>query len=154
MAGWYNSIVKDISTLPEIIEHFETELVIARDEDLAMKGRQIERIAADIPSIVEHRYGQLQEIEAILEFLNIEMRKIRSKVFRRFLENYQRALSSRDVEKYVDGDDEVVDMAVLINQFSLLRNQWLGLVKGIDQKSFSVNNIVRLRVAGLDDATL
>lgn len=154
MAGWYNSIVKDISTLPEVVEHFETELVIAREEDLAMKGRQIERIAADIPSIVEHRYGQLQEIEAILEFLNIEMRKIRSKVFRRFLENYQRALSSRDVEKYVDGDDEVVDMAVLINQFSLLRNQWLGLVKGIDQKSFSVNNIVRLRVAGLDDATL
>jgi hypothetical protein len=154
MAGWYNSIVKDISVLPDVINHFETELVIARDEDLAMKGRQIERIAADIPSIVEHRYGQLQEIEAILEFLNIELRKTRSKVFRRYLENYQRALSSRDVEKYVDGDDEVVDMAVLINQFGLLRNQWLGLVKAIDQKSFSVNNIVRLRVAGLDDATL
>lgn len=154
MAGWYNGVVKDISTLPDAIAHFETELTIAREEDLAMKGQQIERIAANIPGVVEHRYGQLQEIEAILEFLNIEMRKTRSRVFRRYLENYQRALSSRDVEKYVDGDDEVVDMAILINQFGLLRNQWLGLVKAIDQKSFSVNNIVRLRVAGLDDATL
>lgn len=154
MAGWYNGVVKDISTLPDAISHFETELTIAREEDLAMKGQQIERIAANIPGVVEHRYGQLQEIEAILEFLNIEMRKTRSRVFRRYLENYQRALSSRDVEKYVDGDDEVVDMAILINQFGLLRNQWLGLVKAIDQKSFSVNNIVRLRVAGLDDATL
>lgn len=154
MAGWYNGVVKNISTLPEAIDHFETELAIARAEDLAMKGQYIEKISANIPAIVEHRYGQLQEIEAILEHLNIEMRKIRSRVFRRYLENYQRALSSRDVEKYVDGDDEVVDMAVLINQFGLLRNQWLGLVKAIDQKSFSVNNIVRLRVAGLDDATL
>lgn len=154
MAGWYNAVTQDISCLPDVISYFEGELETARKQDLPMRGQRLELVAADIPGVVEHRYGQLQEIEAILEHLNIQYRRTRSAVFKRYLENYQRALSSRDVEKYVDGDSEVVDMAVLINQFSLLRNQWLGLLKGLDQRSFSVNNVVRLRVAGLDDATL
>lgn len=154
MAGWYNKVSSDLSLLPDAIEYFEAQLESARKTDLGMRGRPLERIAGDIPGTVELRFGQLQEIEAILEHLNLEYRKVRSAAFRKYLENYQRALSSRDVEKYVDGDTAVVDMAMLINQFSLLRNQWLGLLKGLDQKSFSVNNVIRLRVAGLDDATL
>lgn len=153
MPGWYNRVVDDLGAIPEVITHFESELEDARME-LNMRGRPIERIAADIPSIVENRFGQLQELEAILEHLNIHYRRTRSAVFRKYLENYQRALSSRDVEKYVDGDEEVVDLAILINQFSLLRNKWLGVLKGLDQKSFAVGHITRLRVAGLDDATL
>lgn len=154
MAGWYNAVVSDIARLPEAMTYFEGQLEQARQQDLPMRGQRLELVAAEIPASVEHRFGQLQEIEAILEHLNIQYRRTRSAVFRRYLENYQRALSSRDVEKYVDGDAEVVDMAVLINQFGLLRNQWLGLLKGLDQRAFSVNNVVRLRVAGLDDATL
>lgn len=154
MAGWYNAVVSDIARLPDAMTYFEGQLEQARQQDLPMRGQRLELVAADIPGVVEHRFGQLQEIEAILEHLNIQYRRTRSAVFRRYLENYQRALSSRDVEKYVEGEAEVVDMAVLINQFSLLRNQWLGLLKGLDQRAFSVNNVVRLRVAGLDDATL
>ena len=42
----------------------------------------------------------------------------------------------------------------MINEFALLRNKFLGLLKAIDAKQFQINNIVKLRVAGLDDAEL
>ena len=58
-----------------------------------------------MPGIVEHRFNQLQEIEAILNYLNIELRRLRSSYFKKYLENYQRALSSRDVDRYVDGEE-------------------------------------------------
>ena len=114
----------------------------------------IEKNATRIPGIVEHRFNQLQEIEAILEFLNIQLRKVRSKFYKRYLENYQRALTSNDVKNYIDGEQEVVDMANVVNEFALLRNKYLGLMKAIDAKQFQINNIVKLRVAGLDDAEL
>ena len=82
------------------------------------------------------------------------MRRLRSKTFRKFLENYNRALSSRDAEKYVDGEADVIDMDKLINDFALLRNQWLGITKGLDQKQWQLTNIVKLRVAGMEDATI
>lgn len=154
MPTWYNQIVKDISVLPDCIDYFQNELVAARKDNLLLRGKQIEKVATDLPGIVEYRYNQLQEIEAILEYLNIEMRKKRSEVFRKYLENYQRALSSRDVEKYVDGDDDVVNMALLVNEFALVRNQWIGLSKALDIIHWQINNVVKLRVVGLDDATL
>ena len=99
-------------------------------------------------------FNQLQELEAILEYLNIELRRLRSTFFKKYLENYQRALSSRDVEKYVDGEQDVVDMEKITNEFALMRNKWLGNPKGLDQKQWQITNIVKLRVAGMEDASL
>ena len=82
------------------------------------------------------------------------MRRLRSKHFKKYLENYQRALSSRDVEKYVDGESDVVDYEKIINEFALLRNKWLGITKGLDQKQWQMTNIVKLRVAGMEDASI
>lgn len=154
MAGWYNKIVAGLDALPEVIDHFELQLEEARHNDLNMKGRRIEIISAELPGVIEQRYNQLQEIEAILEYMNGELNRIRSKKFREFLENYNRALSSRDAEKYVDGDKDVVSMAVLVNEVALLRNRWLGLHKALEAKNYMISNITRLRCAGLDDATI
>jgi hypothetical protein len=150
--GWYSEVSRDIGKIPEAIQHFEVELTDARKE-VKLTGN-VERAAASMPGIVEHRFNQLQEIEAILEYLNIELRRLRSSFFKKYLENYQRALSSRDVEKYVDGESDVVDYEKIINEFALLRNKWLGVLKALDQKQWQITNVVKLRVAGMEDASL
>jgi uncharacterized protein with ATP-grasp and redox domains len=150
--GWYSEVSRDISKIPDAIMHFEDELISARHE-VKLKGN-VERAAAEMPGIVEHRFNQLQEIEAILEYMNIELRRLRSSYFKKYLENYQRALSSRDVEKYVDGENDVVDYEKIINEFALVRNKWLGVLKALDQKQWQITNVVKLRVAGMEDASV
>ena len=150
--GWYSEVSRDITNIPGAVAFFENELAAARVE-VKLKGN-VERAAAEMPGIVEHRFNQLQEIEAILNYLNIELRRLRSSYFKKYLENYQRALSSRDVEKYVDGEADVVDYEKIINEFALMRNKWLGLLKGLDQKQWQITNVVKLRVAGMEDASL
>ena len=152
MSHWYSKISKDIAHLPACIDYFYVELDQARSE-VKIYGN-IEKSSSVLPGIVEQRFNQLQEIEGILEYLNIELRRLRSKTFKKYLENYQRALSSRDVEKYVDGEADVVDMEKIINEFALLRNQWLGIVKGLDIKQWQLSNIIKLRTAGLEDASI
>lgn len=150
--NWYSKISKDISHIPDAVEYYESELLEAK-KDSRISGN-IEKAAASMPGIVEHRFGQLQEIEAILEYLNIELRRLKSRHFRKYLENYQRALSSRDCEKFTDGEDDVIDFEKIINEFALIRNKWLGVTKALDQKQWMITNIVKLRVAGMEDATL
>ena len=150
--GWYSKVSRDISEIPAAIQFFETELLQAKQE-CKLHGN-VEKQASMMPGIVEHRFNQLQEIEAILEYLNIELRRLRSSFFKKYLENYQRALSSRDVETDVDGEADVVDYEKIINEFALLRNKWLGVLKALDQKQWQITNIVKLRVAGMEDATL
>lgn len=152
MTNWYDRVSKDVNSIPDAVEHYERELLEAKKET-NIRGR-IEQAAATMPAIVETRFSQLQEIEAILEYLNIELRRLKASHFRKYVENYQRQLSSRDAEKFVEGESDVVDFEKIINEFALLRNKWLGIIKGLDIKQWQLSNIVKLRTAGLDDATL
>lgn len=150
--NWYTKITNDLSVLPDFISYYENELITAKVE-VKVKGN-IERNIAALPGVTEYRFNQLQEVEAVLNFLNIQLRKTRRKFFQKYLEGYNRALTSRDAEKYVDGEQEVIDFEVLINEIALLRNKYLGVLKGIDSKQWQLGHIVRLRTAGMEDATV
>ena len=152
MSNWYTRVSQNLGVIPDFISHFETELLSAKQE-VKVYGNVEKNIAA-IPGVTEHRFNQLQEIEAVLNYLNIKLRQIRRKHFQKYLEAYNRALTSRDAEKYVDGESEVIDFEVLINEVALLRNKWLGIMKGLDSKNFMLGHVVRLRSAGMEDITI
>lgn len=146
---WYTQISNDLSKIPEFIADYETELVDAKRE-IKIAG-VLETNLKQLPGVTEHRFNQLQDIEAVLNFLNIQLRKIRRKHFQKYLEGYNRALTSRDAEKYVDGETEVIDYETLINEVALLRNKWLGVLKGLESKNFMMGHLVKLKTAGMED---
>ena len=149
---WYSKVTADLNTLPDFISYYEAELNSAKN-DVRVYGK-VEKNISNLPGVTEYRFNQLQEIEAVLNYLNIQLRKIRRKHFQKYLEKYNRTLSSRDAEKYVDGEDEVIDYEVLINEVALLRNKYLGVMKGLDSKNFMLGHITRLRTAGMEDISI
>ena len=149
---WYSRVTADLGAIPDFIAHYENELDNAKQD--CRVGGLIEKNITALPGITEHRFNQLQEIEAVLNYLNIQLRKIRRKHFQKYLEGYARALTSRDAEKYVDGEDEVIDFETLINEVALLRNRYLGIMKAMESKNFMLGHVVRLRAAGMEDIQL
>ena len=149
---WYSKVVADLGNIPDFIAHYESELSQAKTD--CKIGGLIEKNITALPGITEHRFNQLQEIEAVLNHLNIQLRKIRRKHFQKYLEGYARALTSRDAEKYVDGEDEVIDFETIINEVALLRNRYLGIMKAMESKNFMLGHVVRLRAAGMGDIQL
>lgn len=149
---WYSKITESLGNLPDFISYYENELNSSKIE-ISIKGNVEKNISA-LPGVTEHRFNQLQEIEAVLNYLNIQLKKSRSKIFKKYLENYQRSLTSRDAEKYVDGEQEIVDLEVLVNEVALLRNRYLGVMKGLEVKQWQLGHIVRLRTCGMEDITI
>lgn len=149
---WYNRVVQDLAQIPPFIDYYEKQLISAKGE-IKIAGK-VERALSDLPGITEYRFNQLQEVEAVLNYLNIQLRKIRQKHYKKYLEAYQRALTSRDAEKYAEAEDEVIDMETIINEVALLRNKWLGVMKGIESKNFMLGHVVRLRTAGMEDVSV
>jgi predicted metalloprotease with PDZ domain len=146
---FYNKIVANLGEIPNFIDYYEGELIAAK-ADIKIRGN-VEKALSNLPGETEHRFNQLQEIEAVLEYLNIQLRKIRQAHYKKYLEAYARALTSRDAEKYAEAEDEVIDMETIINEVALLRNKWLGVMKGIESKNFMLGHVVRLRTAGMED---
>ena len=149
---WYNRVVQDLSQIPPFIDYYEKQLISAKSE-ISISGN-VERAVSNLPGITEYRFNQLQEVEAVLNYLNIQLRKIRQKHYKKYLEAYARALTSRDAEKYAEAEDEVIDMETIINEVALLRNKWLGVMKGIESKNFMLGHVVRVRTAGMEDVTV
>lgn len=149
---WYNKVTSDLGEIPNFIDYYEKELVAAR-ADVKIRGK-IEQALSNLPGETEHRFNQLQEIEAVLEYLNIQLRKIKQRHYKKYLEAYNRTLTSRDAEKYAEAEDEVIDMETIINEVALLRNKWLGVMKGIESKNFMLGHVVRLRTAGMEDVVV
>ena len=114
MSSWYTKVSQDIGLIPDFINYYESELEQAK-RDIYVSG-VVEKNLSNLPGITAYRFNQLQEIEAILNFLNLQLRKIRRKHFQKYLEHYARALTSRDAEKYVDGEQEVIDYETIINE--------------------------------------
>ena len=80
--GWYSEVSRDVGKIPNAVAFFEAELEEAKVE-CKLSGN-LERASASMPGIVEHRFNQLQEIEAILNYLNIELRRLRSSYFKKY----------------------------------------------------------------------
>lgn len=148
----YSQVVADLMLLPNFLDYYYDQLEEAK-RDCVIHG-SVEKQIRDLPGITEHRFNQLQEIEAVLNYLNIELRKTRHREFKKYLENYNRALSSRDAQSYADAHDDVIEQETLINQVALLRNNYLGIMKALESKNFQLGHISRLRCAGLEDITV
>ena len=152
MSKWYSRVTadpNDFNPLVDAIIHFETELEESRGET-RLKG-SLEKASARLPGITAHRFGQLQEVEAILKYLEIRMAEVKGAAFKKYFEHYQKSLSAREAEKYADADAKVIEIALLINQIALVRNQYLAIMKGLDAKNWQISNLTKLKAAGFED---
>lgn len=149
---WYNRIVEDMAEIPSAIDFYNKELESAKNEPKILGN--VEKNAQELAGIMSYRFTQLQELEAILKFLNVKYDKIRSDLYRKYNERYNRELTDRAIEKYIDGEDDIVTMSIVINEVALVRNKYLALIKGLDIKQFQISNIVKLRIVGMEDAHL
>jgi hypothetical protein len=151
---WFRRIVLDgdIGALDAAVAYYTRELEESKKE-CKIDG-SLEQAASRLPGIFEHRFNQLQEIDGILDYMNTELKRIRSHHFRNYLEKYNRDLAPTTIEKYIDGEDDVHTWKLEISKLALLRNQFTGVTKSLDIKNWQISNVVKLRLAGLEDSDL
>jgi hypothetical protein len=155
MSKWYNRVTAnsdDLTPLLDAITFFDAEIKTAMEET-KIQG-SLEQTSARLPGITAMRYSQLQETEAILKYLELKLLQTKGKKFKHYLHHYNKELSSRDADKFAESDEEVIQTALLVNQFSLIRNRFLAVMKGLDQVGWQVGNLTRLKVAGMEDYSI
>lgn len=150
MREYYREIVdnNNLDEIPDAIVYYNDQLIEAREE-LKIKG-SVSRMASQMPGIIEYRFSQLQEIEGIHRHIEILKTKAFSDSFKNYT-NSNRNMTSRDAEKYSNGDDTVLELAIILNSISVIRDKFLGLTKGLESKHYQLTNLIKMKAAGIDD---
>lgn len=149
MTDWLYKVKQNKDNIIDCIDYYEKEYEDARKE-VVFKGKIAEH-SANLSGQYEFRYGQLQELEAILKYLEIQLAIERGRKYKELLETYKRALTSADLKQYVEIEDSVILLNILVNEAALIRNKFLSITKGFEIKGFQLNNVIKLASAGIED---
>ena len=152
VGNYFQAVKQNESTLTDALKYFNDEYEQARKE-VAISGN-FGKCVSELSSNFEYRLSQLQEIEAILKHFEIKLSQSKSKLYQKYLENYQRALSSSDIKIYIEGQPEIVAIQQIINEIALIRNKYVALSKGFETANYQLSNLSRLYASGAQDIVL
>lgn len=152
---WYRKVtadVNDFSPVADALDYFQKEYKDAQEE-LKVAGKRIDLVAAGLPGIIEYRYAQFQELETILlYFERLESKAIVEKTMW-YMTNYNRQINEITAKRYAEVHDDVLAIMRIKLEVANVRNNFIALTKGMETLHYQTSNIVKLRVAGFDDAT-
>lgn len=157
--NWYGMLVGDSSDLAPLTPAYayymeQYEDGVAETDALTKRGEKVEDASLKLPGLSGHRFGQLQEIEQIMAFLENQEKRLLGVKRRLFREHYNRELTDSMVEKYSESDPEILDMAEIRNMFALVRNKFLALTRYHEKLHFQLTNITGLRKQGIEGTLL
>jgi hypothetical protein len=118
------------------------------------KGVRVEEISARIPGLAERNWGLYQECDAILKYIEIQIDRAQGRARKNYIEHYNRDLNANQVEKYAAADDKVLAYRAIAIEVGLVRGKFTALSKNIEMAHFQIGNLTKLRVAGIEDATI
>jgi two-component SAPR family response regulator len=122
-------------------------------KDLIAHGR-LEGMAARMAGLTDQRFAQLQDLEAIIEYLESREKKMWVEKTRHYLEHYQRTLTDKVARDYAETTDEVQLIRKVRQRVGYVRNLFLGIMKGLECMNFQITNVTKLKCAGLEDAEI
>ena len=149
---WFQIIRKDESKLNDAIEYYLKEYEEAKKEvNVKTYSKMTDAIAA-ISSNFEHRLDQYSDIDAMYQFIDNKLKKIRGALTQKIISNSPRTINSTDLKAFIDANEVVaenVDKLLLIDS---VRKKYEGLSKAFDVLNWQMSNLVKLQIAGLDGA--
>lgn len=117
-------------------------------------GRKLEEVCKILPKNLAVYDRYYQEMKTLEEWMIVKREKIQSKLWKKFLEGYPRALASKDIQMYIQGDAEYVEFTEIIIEVSNIKSKLQSIVKAFDSMSWMLGHITKIRVAELQDTVL
>ena len=130
------------------------EKIAAAESIFKLEGRRLEEIARTFPHYRVNYDQSYQELKALEEWVNNIKEKKVGKLWKKYLEGYQRTLTSRDIQAYIASEKEVVEINQIIMEVSLLKNHCLSIVEAIKNMGWMLGHVTKLRVAEMQDSIL
>ena len=153
--GWFRRVSNnpnDLVLIADMVQFYEKELE-GMHEEAEIRGN-LEQSLARLPGIFDYRLEQLKSIKSVLQLLTIKLDDVKSQSYIKFAEHYPRDLKTTEIKQYVDGDQSVVAMKILVNEVQYLYEQYEGKIRSYEIKHYQLTNITKLRVAGVEDAVI
>lgn len=130
------------------------EAIEAAKPIFQLEGRKLEEIMRTLPHYQASYDERYNEMKALEEWINNLKEKKVSKYWKKYTEGYPRQLTARDIQAYIAGEKEVVELNQILIEVTLMKNNMASIVEALKQMGWMVGNVTKLRIAEMQDAVL
>lgn len=140
---------KGYAELPKILEQFENDLKPAK-EQLDNEGKLLESCLSK-NSAQMHYYDERRiRLHSLVKFFRGEVDRVRGECYRRYNENYSRALQFNLMTKYIDSEPDVATANNILIEIEEIYEEYISVVDAFKQRHYELTNMTKLRIANLE----
>ena len=151
---WFKTVKATPEKVSEAMKYYYAELEEAKKETNLKNFTMLQQGVATISSYSEQRLDQRCDIDAIYNLFENQVKRKRAEITQRILDKYPRALNSSDLKMFVDGDNDMIVLADMLNELNFIRAKYDAVLKSFEVAQWQWTNLVKLQCAGLDGALM
>lgn len=145
-------VAKDFSNIGTILASYEARCA-NWESDLKIDGKNIE--AACLEQNRAATYDQMRvEVGTLAKYMEMRVSQARSVAQKRIIDNSQKAFGDRILEKMIDSDPKYLTTYEIYLEVEEVYLKIKSIVDQFTARGYSLNNIVKVRVADLQNTTL
>lgn len=146
---------EDYKNLPSILAEYEAGL----DEEeiksrLNIKGKNLEGANAEHAGWQLYYDSRRADLHALVKYFEARTAAARGKLFRKYTETYNRELSDRQKDKYIDNDEQYLTQYEVYLEIKEVYEKYESVCEAFRSRGYSLNNITKIRVASLEDVVI
>lgn len=143
----------DISSIVNRITK-ANDYIDTAEETLNFDGKNLEQICKSHAKNVYSVAKYLNEMKSLDEWFKTRLAAVESKHWKKYNENYARALSARDIQAYIAGEPEYTAIVELQLEVNFVKRQLEAIYEALKDMGWQIKYVTDLRIAELQDVVV
>lgn len=146
-------LAKNLSNFDDIIKMYESDLLDCRD-NITIRGKSLETALKEQPAWSAYYGERAAELSILVKYLDMQVNRVRAQHTVRYKENYNPALSERLMDKYIDKEQDYLDMFEMYLEVKELHEKYLQVLEAFNRRGFALRDLTTAKVHQLQDDVL
>lgn len=146
-------LAKNLSNFYTILESYESDLLECKD-NIAIRGKTLETALKEQPAWSAYYGERAAELSTLVKYMDVQVNRVRAQHTVRYKENYNPALSERLMDKYIDKEQDYLDMYEMYLEVKELHEKYIQVLEAFNRRGFALRDITQARIAEIQGVTL
>ncbi len=135
--------------IPDLLKIYEAEYDDF-EERLRLEGKTLGVANRENASWMSYYDERRIEIRSVTKWLEIDLARVKAKLYKNLTEGYDVDLGQRDKETYIAGEQEYIVRKIALLEVQELYEKYESAVEAFRQRGYQLRNLTELKIASLD----
>lgn len=143
----------NMKNLPNLLDQF-TEDLIPYAKNLTITGKTLETCLKEQATWSAYYGERNAELGTIIKYVENQIKRIRATITVRYNENYNPQLSERMTDKYIDRENDYLDIYSVLLEVQELKSKYENVLDAFNRRGFALRDITQARINEINQVTL